>query len=167
MSSTMIDGPARRYYRSLEGRWSGRFHFTVTNASVGGEAATLRRMAAISRLIGPATMATTLGAEGAGFRHTTRVTKWGATLYETSEVLELNADGRTFAMRGEQRATLGPSELYEATGEVDETATRATYRIPWAGVELIQRTAIVAAGLELSQETPWSRGHVRLRRATA
>lgn len=160
----MIDGPARRYYRSLEGRWSGRFHFAVTDPRAGGEAAALRRMAALSRLVGPASIATTLEAEGDCFRHTTRISKWGATLYETAERIELRPDGRALVMSGELRAPFRPVERYEASGEIDERATGATYRIPWAGVEMVQRTAIVAEGLELSQETPWSRAYVLLRR---
>lgn len=161
--------PARRYYESLTDAWSGRFTIAVTDWRGGGRGAGApKAMAAAMRLVGPALMETTLAAEGDDFVHTTRVSKWGVTLLETRERIVLAGDGTSLAMTGEQRARFGASEPYEAEGEIDETATRATYRIPWAGVELVQRTRIVdgGAGLELEQLTPFSRAFVVLRRAS-
>lgn len=163
----MRNSPALRYYGSLEGHWSGELRFEVTDWRGGGKGAgSVKLMAALSRLVGPARIATTLAAEGDGFLHTTRVTKWGTTLVETSELILPAEDGRSFVMRGEQRALGARPESYEATGTIADDAGGATYRIPWAGVEMIQRTRIVTEGLELEQVTPFSRARVLLRRAT-
>ena len=160
--------PARKYYESLVDAWSGRFTFEVTDWRAGGKGAgQVKAMGAVSRVIGPAWIATTLAAEGDHFRHTTKVSKWGITVLETTELIVLADDGRTFAMTGEQRAPLAAAEHYEARGEIDESGTRATYWIPWSGVEMVQRTHIVddGRGLELEQVTPFSRSFVLLRRA--
>jgi len=158
-------GPVPRYYRSLEGRWAGTLTLRMTawRALRGHPLATKVTMVS-ARLVSPVRMATTLEARGASFVHTTRVTKWGFLLYATEETIEVTDGGRALRMVGEQRPRLGPLERYEAAGEVDPSATRATYRIPWLGVELVQRTRVVAEGLELTQETPWSRSSVLLHR---
>jgi hypothetical protein len=160
--------PARKYYESLVDAWSGRFTFEVTDWRGGGRgAAQVKAMGAMSRVIGPAWIATTLAREGDDFRHTTEVSKWGITVLETTELIVLAGDGRSFSMKGEQRAPFAAREPYEASGEIDESGTRATYRIPWSGVEMVQRTHIVddGRGLELEQLTPFSRAYVVLRRA--
>ena len=166
--------PALRYYRALVGAWSGRFTLTITDPRAFREGAApwltklgLAPVALVPRL-GVATMATTLQPQGDGdsptFRHTTRVSRWGVTLFATDEVISLGDDGRSIHMSGSQRMGPGGAEPYESEGEVDEAATRATYRILWVGEPLVQRTAIVPEGLELSQETRWSRAMVLLRR---
>lgn len=152
--------PSLRYFRSLLGAWSGDFDFRAKDGGRTG----LRALGALARVFGPVRMATTLDPDGDGFVHTTRVSKWGVTLYETTEHITLGGDGRSLAMKGEQRAPFRTTP-YESTGEIDEHATRATYRIPWAGLELVQRTRIVDEGLELEQETAASFGKVLLRRA--
>lgn len=167
--------PALRYYRALVGAWSGRFTLAITDARAlrQGSAPWLAKLGlsplALVPGLGAATMATTLGPEGAAearsFRHTTRVSRWGVTLFETDELIVLGGDGRSLRMTGSQRMGPGGAERYESEGEIDEAATRATYRIPWAGESLVQRTHIVPEGLELSQETRWSRAFVLLRRA--
>jgi hypothetical protein len=164
------DGPALRYYRSLVGSWSGALTLFVTDAGA-LRAATLatrsriRTMALLSGTLGAARMATTLEAVSERrFRHTTRVAKWRATLFDSEEEIAIEDDGRSFRMTGVQRSWPGRREPLSGEGEIDATATGAVYRIPWFGVELIQRTTIVPEGLELTQETPWSRAAVLLRR---
>jgi hypothetical protein len=171
----MNDTPARRYYRSLEGRWSGLLTIRRFPSSAGPPGWTTRlrlaTLAALFRLFGPVRMHTTLfaAAPGAGhdFVHTTRVEKWGITLGLTREDITIGPDGRTLTMTGEQRfapALCWPTP-YTSDGEIDEAAQGATYRIPWFGLPLVQRTAIVEQGLRFVQETPWSRGEVLLSRA--
>jgi hypothetical protein len=165
----MTPAPAFRYYSSLVGRWSGPFTFAVTDwrALRREPARTVLRvgaMGALARLVGAATMKTTLHAAGAGFKHTTRVEKGGVAVVETVEIITLLEGGRSFRLAGEQRSPFDPPAPYEASGEVDEDATRATYRIPWQGVTMRQQTAIVEGGLALSQATAWSYGSVVLRR---
>lgn len=120
---------------------------------------------ALAARLGSGWIATTLTAEGpAEFLHTTRIFKWQLTLFRSTELIVVNADGRTFRLSGEQRSRFSRPQPYEADGEVDDSADRATYRIPWAGEVLLQRTRIVEAGLELVQETAWSRASVLLQR---
>lgn len=167
----MTEGPATRYYRSLIGAWRGRFQFHVTDEAalrVAGAArwpATL--MAWMNRWLGSATMSTTLqaaDADGRAFLHTTRVTKWGIALYATAERIEIADGGRSFTMSGEQGSWPLPRARYDARGEIGDDADRATYRIPWMGVDLEQRTLVNELGLLLVQQTAFSRGEVQLRR---
>jgi len=110
-------------------------------------------------------MQTTLEGEGRSFRHTTRVRVWGLESFTTEERIELADDGRSLRMTGVQTPRFGRPERYEASGSIDETATRATYEITWLGCSLVQRTRIVPEGLELTQDTAWSHAEVLLRRA--
>jgi hypothetical protein len=158
-------GPALRYYRSLEGSWLGALRFEVTDVDQLRKRPLHKRMMALASRLGSAWMATTLAAEGPSeFLHTTRIFKWKVALFESTELIVVNADGRTFRLSGEQRPRLSRSEPYVADGEVDDSAKRATYRIPWAGEALLQQTHVVEAGLELVQETAWSRASVLLER---
>ncbi len=120
----------------------------------------LRAAARISHFM----MKTTLRASGRDYLHTTQVSRLGITLMRSREVITIGDDGRSIRMSGEQRPLIGPKELYESIGEIDDSATRATYRIPWAGTSMTQRTRIVSDGLALEQETAWSRGAVLLLR---
>ncbi len=160
----MHQGPARRYYASLVGHWSGRLDLAITNAEAARAAPFIVRAAV---RVGSFTMATTLHPSGHDYVHTTRVSRLGITLMRSREVIAIDEDGRAIRMSGEQTRFMGPNEPYESTGEIDDSATRATYRIPWAGAPMTQRTRIVREGLELEQETVWSRGTVLLRRHSA
>lgn len=163
-----MDGPAHRYYRALEGCWAGGFRLAVTDwHALGGLTMATKATATLAHLVGATSMSTTLHASGRDYLHTTRVRKWAIVAFETSEVITVGEDGRTFRLRGEQRPWLGRAERYEAHGEIDGSATRATYHIPWLGADMLQRTAIVPEGLELTQETAWSRAFVLLRRTRA
>jgi len=167
-------GPGPRYYGALVAAWEGRLAFAMTDwgalraaaIPLGAKLAWMA-MGVVSRVLGDLRMATTLsrGANGE-WSHTTLVSKWGIVALETEERITLAPDGRSLVMKGEMRAwpRLGAPERYDSDGEIDESATRATYRVPMLGAPLVQRTRIVPEGLELSQETPWSRSKVLLRR---
>lgn len=161
----MSPGPALRYYRSLQGNWLGRLRFEVTDPDELRTRPLDKRTLGFASRFGSVWIATTLGEEGPSeFLHTTRVFKWKLTLLESTERIRVASDERTFHMSGEQRPLLGRAEPYAAEGHVDAGGERATYRIPWAGEELVQRTHVVPDGLELVQETAWSRSSVLLRR---
>lgn len=175
MSNTR--GPAIRYYRSLVGSWSGPYEYTVTDRRALREAVSslFLRLGTTSMSLAShlhtTRFSTTLDVVESGTRpaitHSTRVTSFGFLLFETTESIALDDDGRSFVMTGEQRARMGPPERYEARGEIDSDATSAAYRIPFMGRELVQKTLIVPEGLSLSQETAWSLGRVLLRRVGA
>ena len=165
MSVRVDGGPAHRYYRALVGCWSGTLVIDVTDwRAVARLPLATRVMAVLARLSGSASMATTLDADGAAFVHTTRMSRMGVTVFETAERITVHDDGRAIRLVGTQRPRIGPRESYTADGEIDD-GTHAMYRIPWCGSPMVQRTSIVPAGLELTQETAWSRAFVLLRRS--
>ena len=160
-----IQGPAERYYGSLEGqgRWSGELVFAVVSWRTALSRPRACAISVLARLVGPLRMSTTLDRQGSDFMHTTRITKAGFPVFESAERLTVGADGRTFRVTGEQR-TLLFRRPYQAAGEVSETSSGATYRIPWAGTDLVQTTSITSEGIAITQETPSMRGRVLLRR---
>lgn len=170
-------GPAIRYYSALVGAWSGPFAITVRDPrAVGATRAPFPvklalRSIGLVPVLGRSTMSTTLAPVGdpkeRTFLHTTRVSSAGITLYETRETIRVHEDERTFDMHGEQRALFGQIEPYASEGAIDDEAKRATYRIPWLGEELVQRTEIETGGLRLTQSTAFSHAEVLLARATA
>lgn len=156
---------AARYYSSLVGRWGGRFVFRVTREEVLGQRRFgVRAVGRLTQLLGPLTFRTALDGAGRSYHHTTLVSAAGVTVFSTDETIELSDDDRSVRMRGVQRRRLGRTVSYDASGEVDDTATRATYLIDWLGEPLVQRLQVVSSGLALTQETAWSRGEVLLRR---
>jgi hypothetical protein len=130
----------------------------------------LATIGAQPRLAGPLRFATTVigtDLEHGAVVRTTRLSKWGMTLLRSVEIIRLDHDGRSFVMRSEPRfwPTLSRArDLGAAHGEGNETASGATYRIPWFGGELIQRTRLGEDGLQVTQEMPWLRAAVPLRR---
>lgn len=110
------DAPALRYCLSLQGAWSGRLSFELTDAlalKAAGPAARVQAwsLAQLVRLTGPVTMSTSLarapGSPGSQFEHTTRIHRLGALLFESQEVLTLEENGLQFRMVGTQRSGLG------------------------------------------------------------
>jgi hypothetical protein len=156
-------GPALRYYRSLESSWLGELRFRVSDpAQLRTRSFDVRLIGLLSRL-GTVWMATTLAQTGPReFLHTTKVRKWRLTHFESWERFVVNDDERSFRIDGEQRQRFGPRTPFEGDGEVDESGKRATYRFPWLGEALVQRTRIVEAGVEVEQETAWSSARVLL-----
>jgi hypothetical protein len=174
------DGPAHRYYRAMQGRWRGDYRLEITDFTA-FQAAPMTRMDRIRlllmhllpKLLGPFSLTTSvdvLRIESGEVLHTTRTTKWGTPLFRSEETLRLAQDGRTLTMRGPQRFAplLWPlRDFGDAHGEINGAATGATYRIPWIGGEMVQRTSVVPAGLELSQDSPWFHATATLRRTAA
>ncbi len=170
----MNESSALRYYRSLVGAWSGQLDYALTDRVALRDAVPgwfirfgFVSLALASRL-GMVRFATTLDvtdtATGPSITHTTRVSSLGMTLFASTESIVVDEGASTFRMKGEQRARFTPPLLYEGPGEIEPSATRALYRIPFFGRELVQRTEIVPEGLTLTQETPWSNARVVLRR---
>jgi len=167
--------PAARYYRGLVGSWRGLFHLEITDAVAMRTSAApllvrlgLLAVAFFPRL-GLFRIETLLARDDETpgvYVHTTRISRFGLTAYSTSERLVLAADGRSLAMTGETSAPFTKPERYDATATIPEDASGATYTIPWLGEDLTQRTRVVPEGLELSQETRWSKATVLLRRTS-
>jgi hypothetical protein len=174
------NAPAYRYYRAMRGRWRGGYRLEITDWS-GFRAAPMTSMDRLRlllmhflpKLLGPFTLTTTVDLPGLArgeVRHTTRTTKWGTPLFRSEETLQLDDDGRSLTMRGPQRLwplLWPPRNFGAARGEINAGATGATYRIPWIGGEMVQRTQVVPEGLALSQENPWFQAAVTLRRIDA
>ncbi|MFO0663747.1 MAG: hypothetical protein U0174_07340 [Polyangiaceae bacterium] len=166
---------ASRYYSRLLGAWSGPFTFELTDRSAlqtsNAPRFTVEGMALLARVTGSSVLSTTLrqgDEEGRVFRHTTRLSKWGVTAFESQEEISIEPDGRSLRLVGEMGFG-GSRSPYESLGEIAQDAEGATYRIPWLGVTMIQATRIHddARELELTQTTDFSFGRVRLvRQAT-
>lgn len=171
-------GPSHDYYRACEGRWECPFELVITDPAAFRASAMrwldrlrIRSMRLGARLGGPFLFRTTVDYAGRGERgevlHTTQICKWGAVFFDSREVLTLAANGRDFALRGELRqspTSWWRSHTFEGSGQVDETGTRATYDFPWFGTHIRQTTVRLGDLVEVTQETPWSRGVQRLRR---
>lgn len=169
--------PAARYYRSVEGRWSGPLDLRVTSWR-----ALLRETTGLSnrlRLLSFALARPLLGAfrlrldtsvdcAGPDPVHTTRVSTWGLPLLLTREVIEIGPDGRSGHLRVEVRAAplYLRTPLPPAPVVVDEDAAGASYAFHFLGAELRQRARRSDDGgtVTLSQETPAWRGEQVLRR---
>lgn len=170
------DLPHHRYFQAKDGHWRGTFRLRITDrrrlrASALG--ATDRRAVALlalaSRLL-PLTLSTSLDSAGGGERgevlHETRLSALGVTLFRSRETIRLDADGRSFRLAGAQAffPRLWATTDWTADGAVAADHDGASYRIPFFGETLDQRTRMTPRGLELVQTTPFSRAEVLLRR---
>lgn len=166
--------PHSRYYSAKEGRWEGAFNFELRHPERLRELPFYARpsvylMAWLSRH-GGLRMSTSVDARRLQARgqviHSTRMSYAGQTLYHSVETLTLHPDGVSFSMLGRQFSLPMPGQplVWQAGGEVDAHEDRATYRIPWLGSEMVQRTHMTDAGLELEQETPFAHARVLLKR---
>jgi hypothetical protein len=150
------------------GAWAGECTVDVFGRPSGGRLHILRAGAfrALARSRGPLIIATTLALEGNVVKHTTQLSKWGLSVFNSVETISLLKDGRHFVIHGEQ--VFGPKPLgmqpFDAKGSVDDDALGAIYFIPWFGGILEQRTKVVPEGLELVQVTTWSKLSVVLKR---
>jgi hypothetical protein len=170
----MTDEPPNlAYYRSCVGRWSGPVRFAITDATALGagsvglfDRASVWLMVWSSRLIGPPTMETSVAFVAPDeILHTTRVQKWGLTLFRSVERLTPEPAGREVGMAGEQWPTPWGAVPYEgASATVDEDARGATYRFRALGADLVQQTRWTADGIEVVQRTPFSESVILLRR---
>lgn len=160
--------PHHTYYSGLVGSWSGECTVDVFGKPSGGRLHVLRAGAfqALARSRGALTLSTTMALEGDEARHTTQLTKWGLSVFQSRETISLLRDGRHFVLHGEQ--VFGPKPLgmqpFDAKGAVDDDALGAVYFIPWFGGILEQRTKVVPEGLQLEQVTTWSKLSVVLKR---
>lgn len=160
-----LEDPVRTYYRSLIGSYEGRLRFLISNrAACRLLPWSVRFAGGAAHLAQGLSMQTTLAAKGEAFFHTTCVRMFGINIFTTEEEIVRVGNGRALRMHGNQRVRWGRPQVYEATGEIDPTATRATYNVPWLGSALVQRTRIVEGGLHLTQDTDWSHAEVLLLR---
>ncbi|MEQ1508482.1 MAG: hypothetical protein ABMB14_39995 [Myxococcota bacterium] len=169
--------PFRAYYRSMRGRWTGTFAFALTDPAALGasdlswvERSQVRWMAAVQRVIGPFRIDTTVDdAQPAEVVHTTRVSKWGLTLFVGLERFVPEPNGRDGRVLGGWSARpRWPWQRDQGYGDdarvrVDEDALGATYRMRALG-DLVQVARVNPAGLSLVQRTGWSRADVQLMR---
>ncbi len=157
--------PSVCYYRSLVGRWSGRFELLVTDRSALGRQSLFARLVGTAvRFGGRARIATTLAAKAPDrFHHTTLVSRFGLPLLRSSETITLAADGTSFVIEGWQ-CFLWRREPYRATGTITADGQGAHYPITWLGAPLDQTTRIEGRCLRLCQRTAWSAGEVLLER---
>jgi hypothetical protein len=128
-------------------------------------------MVFMPKLLGPLVIETSVDYETNGARgevvHTTRISKWGMTMYDAVETFTLSPNGKDIAIAREQRAW--PSlrrtrEVGESRGEVEPSGTKASYVFPFFGTVMRQTGSIEERGVRIVQETDWSRGEQLLER---
>lgn len=165
------------YFRAVEGRWRTHLELRLTDRTRLGVLAPLGRasilsLAAFERLVGAPVLETSVEVRAHDVVHTTRVSKWGVTLFSSVEYL--TPDGQ---LRGTQRTW----PLYRARplgGKVVVTGDSAEYDLVWLGVPMAQHATFdrgsagggtrladrVADTVTLRQETAFSQGTQVLRR---
>jgi len=165
----------------MHGRWRGDYALTLTDVPAFRAAklpwldrTRIRSMVTLPRLTGALRMETTVDAQREAAKrqvlHTTRIASWGATLFRSEEVLQLQDDGRTATLTGRHWMLPAPWRAHawdEARVDVSEDAQGATYSLQWLGVPMRQETRVTPEGLAVSQRTAWSLGKVLLRRVGA
>ena len=173
-----IDTPSATYYGAMHGAWQGEYSLMLTDAQAFRAAPLawldrmrVRSMVTMRGVLGALRMETIVDARSNSDRrevlHTTRIAKWGVTLFRSEEVLALGEDGRTAAFSGRYWMSPTPWRAQpwdEASVEVDQDAKGARYTLRWLGVPMRQETHVVPEGLRVVQETAWSRAEVLLRR---
>jgi hypothetical protein len=89
-------------------------------------------------------------------RHTTTLYWLRLPLMESVEYVTPDDDGVHFKLEGETRIHTMPWRRLTVTGsgQVDPTATRATYCVTWLGTELEQTTIRKDGTVTLSQKSP-------------
>jgi len=168
--------PNHAYYRACEGRWRCDFDFAITDPAAFRAAplAWIDRQRIVSvvnwaRWAGPFQFITTVECKPQGeVLHTTRLSKFGVSFLHSVETITLDPNGRDFTLRGSQRywpTGLWHSRSITGHGQVDETATRATYEFSWFGTRMQQSTLRHEHGVDIVQHSPFSRGTQQLRRA--
>lgn len=174
----LSDLPNHAYYRACEGRWRCDFDFAITDPAA-FRAAPLawidrQRIESVvnwARWAGPFHFITTVECKPHGeVLHTTRLRKFGISFLHSAETITLDPNGRDFTLRGSQRywpTGLWHSRSITGHGQVDETATRATYEFTWFGTRMQQSTLRHEHGVDIVQHSPFSRGTQQLRRAGA
>lgn len=154
--------PARAYYTACQGRWCAPVDVRVTDpaalraSNMGLLArARLRLLAAWPAAFGRLMLHTSVALDGDEVVHTTAIRWLGVPVAATVERFHLEPDGRSLRASG---GAVGH-------GEVDATATRATYALTWFGTPLRMTTRRGADTIALHQDGPGWQGRHLLTRA--
>ena len=170
-----MSSPNHDYFRACEGSWACRFSVEVTDFTALRRAVGLLNAGGLALLarwpgfLGTPRFRTSVAYDPSGqVVHTTRISWLGLPLARSREVLELDVDGRGVTFLGEFRFLMAPwrVERVEAVGEVDETASRASYTIQFLGAEMAQSAERLADRVTLTQTLPGYRAVQRLERVT-
>ena len=165
----MADTPFSRYFTPKQGQWSGAFHFTLTrwrallSSPVGlFDRVSVLSLAALCGLFGPLSIETSVEVarlHQGEVLHTTRISRWGLTLYRSVERFLVDTDGRRLKVEGEQWSLpwrWRPRRYQESRGEISEDGARASYLLSWLGASLRQESTPEGPRLRFTQDTDWS-----------
>ncbi len=170
------DPPNLAYYRRNEGGWACTLDFEVRDWSAWWSArmswmdraqvVAMHVVCGHTRLIRMQTTVDCSTSAQGHVRHTTRLRMWGLELFRSTEFFDLHEDGLRLGVRGERWTWPGlRSDFVGSSGEVSPDGRSASYRFPWFGAELTQRTRIVEGGCDIEQSTGWGGGVQELRAA--
>lgn len=129
--------------------------------------ASLRMMTAWPRWLGRFWLETTVTYDASGeVIHTTVVRFLGLPLLRSTEHITLDADGRAFTMRGEQRMwpAIWARRTMSGHGTIDASARRAEYTLEFLGAAMRQSTVREDDLVTVTQQGPGFSGVQHLRR---
>lgn len=165
------------YYQSKEGKWSGFFVFKINDKKILNslkikwfDKCRVKSLAFFTQFGGKAILSTSVDCTKLESEnivlHTTKISKWWVTLYQSNEKVILDPDGLSIKMIGEQRywPQLGKYSHWEAIGSVSKDYDGATYFFDWYTSELQQKVKAIPDGLEFQQLTSWSNAYFILKR---
>lgn len=168
--------PHHRYFQAKQGRWWSPFQLEITDPEGlrtsslrWKEKQTLRLLDSFCRQNRLPTFSTLMDYTSRGQHnevfHITQLSFGGITLFRSLETIHLKEDGDTFDVSGKQGyfPFLWWRSPWKGHGFVDKEDDAATYFLPWQGLELVQHTRMTPEGLEILQETPFSKAALCLR----
>lgn len=159
----MSTQPSLAYYTACVGQWRTPVAITITDATALAtsgaswlDRVSLHVLARWPTWLGRVQMDTKVTVAGEVVTHSTDIRWLGVKLKRSVEHYALAPDGRRLTISGGMTGD----------GEIDETATRASYRLRWLGLDVVQDTVRDGDTVTVDQRGPGFRGVQVLRRWT-
>ena len=170
--------PNQIYYNAVHGRWRCPFRLQIIDWPQfwGSHLAMPDRiallfLALVPSIVGPPWLVTTVDCKSRFDRnevvHTTRVSKWGLTLFRSAETINLDGNGRDFTMTMVMRywpLFWQKRTVEKSRGRVDASGAQADYDFPFLGTSMHQIGRRQGGTTEITQATSFSRGVQLLQR---
>ena len=162
--------PNHLYYHRLQGLWSGRFRLRVTRpvelfrSPIG----LINKIQVVafglgSALFGAPCLHTTVRVESNELvHHTSRIERFGLSLYTAEEEFSLHPDGREIGISGVEKILLFSHPLQPGRGWVEDDALRAVYQWRWFNQDWTMENQSDGRGVVVNIHCPWAEAKVYL-----